>query len=122
MKSMALMSDIFAILLLLALINEGKDPSVEDSKEASLESDSSQEAKEKRIEVTVSAKGSYIVSGKSLTSLNALSKYLEQKNITTVALQFNNQATLHQHALQLTEKLSSKFKIKYIWEKTNEKQ
>ncbi len=122
MKSLALMSDIFATLLLLALINEGKEPSVEDTKEASLESDSSGEATEKRIEVTVSGNGSYVVSGKPYNSLNALSKSLEQQNITTVALQFNNQSTLHQHALQLTEQLSDKFKIKYRWEKTNEKQ
>ena len=121
MKSLALMSDIFATLLLLALINEGKEPSIEDTKEATLESDSSGKATEKRIEVTVSGNGSYVVSGKPYNSLNALSKSLEQQNITTVALQFNNQETLHQHALQLTEQLSDKFKIKYRWEKTNEK-
>ncbi|NQY87935.1 MAG: hypothetical protein HRT51_09335 [Colwellia sp.] len=117
MKSLALMSDIFAILLLLALINEGKETSVEDTNEASLESDLSGEATEKRIEVTVSGNGSYVVSGKPYNSLNALRKSLEQQKITTVALQFNNQATLHQHALQLTAQLSDQFKIKYRWEK-----
>ncbi|PCH96887.1 MAG: hypothetical protein COB83_04005 [Gammaproteobacteria bacterium] len=122
MKSLALMSDIFATLLLIALLHEGEKTSLEDSKEASLESSLSGETTENRIEVTVVGNGSYVISGKLYNSFNALRRSLEQKKATTVALQFNNQATLHQQALKLTAQLSDQFKIKYRWEKTNENQ
>lgn len=118
MKFLILMADLFASLLLVALLHEGDNASAENS-EPSLENEENGDPANHRVEVSVTPSGHYMIGIKAYSSVSSLIKALESENAAEVALLFDDQSTLHKQALQLTSKLSVKFKIKYRLEKTH---